>query len=148
MTVFVGDGWAEAHHDVHLMNEAGDKLVAKRLPQRLDGIAALYAMVADHAVDPDEVVVGIETERGLWVEALIDQGRVETRRPATQRRCQVSPKLPRHVTPHRCIGQETRRAGPPRPRPRPLRRHRPTGVLLHQRQPRLQNLLRPATSYG
>ena len=24
MTVFVGDDWAEAHHDVHLMNEAGD----------------------------------------------------------------------------------------------------------------------------
>ena len=26
MTVFVGDDWAEAHHDVHLMNEAGDRL--------------------------------------------------------------------------------------------------------------------------
>ncbi len=32
MTVFVGDDWAEAHHDVHLMNEAGDRLAAKRLP--------------------------------------------------------------------------------------------------------------------
>lgn len=52
MKVFVGDDWAEAHHDVHLMNEAGDKLAAKRLPEGLDGIAALHAMVADHAADP------------------------------------------------------------------------------------------------
>ena len=74
MTVFVGDDWAEAHHDVHLMNESGDKLVAERLPEGLDGIAALHAMVAEHAADPSEVVVGIETERGLWVQALIAAG--------------------------------------------------------------------------
>ncbi len=29
MKVFVGDDWAEAHHDVHLMNNNGDKLAAK-----------------------------------------------------------------------------------------------------------------------
>lgn len=74
MVVFVGDDWAEAHHDVHLMNGAGDKLVARRLPEGLEGIAALHAMVADHADDPSEVIVGIETERGLWVQALIAAG--------------------------------------------------------------------------
>ena len=74
MTVFVGDDWAEAHHDVHLMNEGGDKLAAKRLPEGLEGIAALHAMVAEHAIGPSEVVVGIETERGLWVQALIGAG--------------------------------------------------------------------------
>ena len=31
-------------------------------------------MVAEHADDPSEVVVGIETERGLWVQALIAAG--------------------------------------------------------------------------
>jgi len=74
MTVFVGDDWAEAHHDVHLMNEAGDKLAARRLPEGLEGIAALHAMIAGHASDPTEVVIGIETERGLWVQALIAAG--------------------------------------------------------------------------
>jgi len=74
MTVFVGDDWAEAHHDVHLMNEAGDRLAARRVPEGLDGIAALHALVADHATDPGEVIVGIETERGLWVQALIAAG--------------------------------------------------------------------------
>ena len=74
MTVFVGDDWAEAHHDVHLMNEAGDRLAAKRLPEGLDGIAGLHAMVAEHVDDPSEVIVGIETERGLWVQALVAAG--------------------------------------------------------------------------
>ena len=27
MMIFVGDDWAEAHHDVHVMNESGDELV-------------------------------------------------------------------------------------------------------------------------
>ncbi len=74
MTVFVGDDWAEAHHDVHLMTGAGDRLSARRLPEGLEGIAAFHAMVAGHADDPSEVVVGIETERGLWVQALVAAG--------------------------------------------------------------------------
>jgi len=74
MTIFVGDDWAEAHHDIHVMNDAGGRLAAKRVPEGLDGIAALHAMVAEHAGDPGEVVIGIETERGLWVQALIAAG--------------------------------------------------------------------------
>ena len=74
MKVFVGDDWAEAHHDVHLMNQAGDRLGSKRLPEGLEGIAGLHAMIAGHADDPGEVVVGIETERGIWVQALIAAG--------------------------------------------------------------------------
>ena len=74
MTVFVGDDWAEAHHDVHLMNESGDRLAAAKLAEGLEGIARLHALVADHVEDPAEVVIGIETERGLWVQALVAAG--------------------------------------------------------------------------
>ena len=74
MKVFVGDDWAVAHHDVHVMNEAGDKLAAKRLPEGLDGIARFHALIAEHATEPGEVFVGIETERGMWVQALIAAG--------------------------------------------------------------------------
>ena len=74
MMLFVGDDWAEAHHDVHLMNEAGEALARRRLPEGLEGIAGFHALVAEHASDPGEVVVGIETERGLWVQALIAAG--------------------------------------------------------------------------
>jgi transposase len=74
MKVFVGDDWAEAHHDVHLMNGNGDKLATKRLPEGLDGIAGFHEMVADDVEDPSEVIIGIETERGMWVQALIAAG--------------------------------------------------------------------------
>jgi transposase len=74
MKVFVGDDWAEAHHDVHLMNDHGGKLAAKRLPEGLDGIARFHAIISEHADDPSEVVIGIETERGMWVQALLAAG--------------------------------------------------------------------------
>ncbi len=68
--LFVGDDWAEDHHDVYLMNDAGDKLAARRLPEGLAGVGRLHEMIADHAEDPTQVVIGIETDRGLWVDAL------------------------------------------------------------------------------
>jgi hypothetical protein len=74
MTVFMGDDWAEDHHDVHLMNEDGKKLASRRLPEGLDGIRAFHELVADHITDPAEVIVGIETDRGLWVTALVVAG--------------------------------------------------------------------------
>ena len=74
MTVFMGDDWAEDHHDVHLMNEDGKKLASRRLPEGLDGIRGFHELVADHVGDPGEVVVGIETDRGLWVTTLVAAG--------------------------------------------------------------------------
>ncbi|OBG94727.1 transposase [Mycobacterium sp. E136] len=72
--LFVGDDWAEDHHDVYLMNEAGDKLVSRRLAEGLAGIARLHELIAEHAQDPAQVVIGIETDRGLWVDALTAAG--------------------------------------------------------------------------
>ena len=72
--IFVGDDWAEAHHDVCLMDEGGTKLAARRLPEGLEGVARLHEMVAKHVSDAGEVVVGIETDRGLWVAALVAAG--------------------------------------------------------------------------
>lgn len=74
MTVFVGDDWAEAHHDVHLMNGDGGMLVARRLPEGLDGIRGFHELVAGYVDDPGEVVVGIETDHGMWVAALVAAG--------------------------------------------------------------------------
>lgn len=74
--IFVGDDWAEAHHDVYLCDESGKKLAARRVPEGIGGIAVLHELVAVHADDPGEVVVGIETDRGLWVQALVETGYV------------------------------------------------------------------------
>jgi transposase len=72
--IFVGDDWAEDHHDVFLMDAAGARLTARRLPEGLAGIGRLHALIAEQAQDPGEVVVGIETDRGLWVDALLAAG--------------------------------------------------------------------------
>ncbi len=72
--IFVGDDWAEAHHDVYVCDEAGTRLAARRVPEGIAGIAILHELVADLADDPAEVVVGIETDRGLWVQALVEVG--------------------------------------------------------------------------
>jgi transposase len=72
--IFVGDDWAEAHHDVHVMNEAGERLAARRLPEGLEGVRRFHELVADFVDGPGKVVVGIETDRGLWVHALAAAG--------------------------------------------------------------------------
>jgi transposase len=77
--LFIGDDWAEDHHDVELMDERGKRLAKARLPEGVAGIARLHQMVAEQlgerAGDDDtEVVVGIETDRGPWVLALIAAG--------------------------------------------------------------------------
>src|SRR6185295_19141519 len=72
--IFVGDDWAEDHHDVHLMDEAGTRLASRRLPEGLIGIGQLHELIAEHAEEPGEVVIGIETERGPWVAALAAAG--------------------------------------------------------------------------
>jgi transposase len=72
--LFVGDDWAEDHHDVYLMDDAGARVAARRLPEGVAGIAELHALIAAHAEQPGDVVVGIETDRGLWVNALSAAG--------------------------------------------------------------------------
>nr|WP_281361683.1 IS110 family transposase [Acrocarpospora pleiomorpha] len=87
--MFAGDDWAEDHHDVELMDESGRVLARARLPEGMEGMARLHALIGEQisgrAGDQDggpgqeageavEVVVGIETDRGPWVEALIAAG--------------------------------------------------------------------------
>src|SRR3954465_9944300 len=75
--LFIGDDWAEAHHDIEIVDEDGRRLARRRLPEGVDGLATLHALVADHLsedAEADQVVVGIETDRGPWVQALIAAG--------------------------------------------------------------------------
>ena len=72
--IFVGNDWSEGHHDVYVMDEEGTRLGYARLPEGLAGVAGFHEMVAEDASDPAEVVVGIETDRGLWVAALVGAG--------------------------------------------------------------------------
>jgi hypothetical protein len=77
MRLFVGDDWAEDHHDVEVMDEAGKVLAKRRLPEGVAGIAQVppgqLVQLGDDA-DEAEVIIGIETDRGPWVAALITAG--------------------------------------------------------------------------
>ena len=77
MRLYVGDDWAEDHHDVEVMNEAGKVLAKKRLPEGAAGMSQLHGLIGRHVpedADDAEVVIGIETDRGPWVAALIAAG--------------------------------------------------------------------------
>jgi transposase len=77
MRLFVGDDWAEDHHDVEVMDEAGKVLARKRLPEGVAGIAQLHGLAGrflGEELDEAQVLVGIETDRGPWVAALVAAG--------------------------------------------------------------------------
>jgi transposase len=82
--IWVGDDWAEDHHDVEILSADGPRLARARLPEGLEGITRLHALIAEHMpaswaeLDPAEaagrVRIGIETDRGTWVQALLAAG--------------------------------------------------------------------------
>ena len=74
MGIYVGIDWAEAHHDICVLDETGTVLTKRRIADGLEGVGQLHALVADHAAEPNQVVIGIETDRGLLVGALLAAG--------------------------------------------------------------------------
>ena len=72
--IFVGVDWAEAHHDICVLDEAGTFLAKKRIPDTLAGVAELHEILGQLAKEPSEVLVGIEKDRGLIVTALVGAG--------------------------------------------------------------------------
>ena len=57
-----------------VQDEDGKRLAGGRLPEGVEGIARFHEMVGAHADEPGEVVIGIETDRGLFVGALVAAG--------------------------------------------------------------------------
>src|SRR3954464_15736343 len=82
--LFVGDDWAEDHHDVEVQDEGGRRLARARLPEGIAGLTRLHELIAEHLTDDDvdpetgvvaqSVMLGIETDRGTWVAALVAAG--------------------------------------------------------------------------
>jgi Transposase/Transposase IS116/IS110/IS902 family len=72
--LLVGIDWAERHHDVCVMAADGSVLARERITDGVAGVARLHELIASWAEDPAEVVVGIETDRGLLVGALVAAG--------------------------------------------------------------------------
>ena len=81
--IWVVDDWAEDHYDVEIQGEHGQRLARARLPEGLEGITRLHALIAEHMpsswteLEPGEaagrVRIGIETDRGTWVQAVVSR---------------------------------------------------------------------------
>ena len=74
MTIYVGVDWAEAHHDVAVKDQAGSMLAKGRIPEGVEGVRRFHELVSPFIEEPDEVLIGIETDRGLFVGALLAAG--------------------------------------------------------------------------
>ena len=75
--LFVGDDWAEDHHDVEVQDEHGRAVKRVRLSEGMAGMARFHALVAEFLpedAEPADVLVCIETDRGPWVRALVAAG--------------------------------------------------------------------------
>jgi Transposase len=55
MLIFVGHDWAEDHHDVVVLDEAGERLASARLGEGVDGVAGFHGLVAKSVDEAGEV---------------------------------------------------------------------------------------------
>ena len=74
MPITVGIDWAEAHHDVAVLDEAGRILGRRRIDTGVAGFTELMTLIAEHSEDPTAVPVAIETAKNLIVVALQSAG--------------------------------------------------------------------------
>ena len=72
--LFVGVDWAEAHHDVCVLDGEGRVLGRKKVNDTLEGVRDLHALLAACTDEEPDIVVGIEKDRGLIVTALVASG--------------------------------------------------------------------------
>jgi transposase len=74
--VFCGIDWAEAHHDIAIVDPEGRLVARQRIGDDAAGFADLIELLAAHGDSPtDPIPVAIETSRGLLVACLRATGR-------------------------------------------------------------------------
>lgn len=69
-----GVDWAEAHHDVALVDDDGGLIARQRITADLKGFIELVELIAEHGGKAEDVPVAIETDKNLLVVALSGAG--------------------------------------------------------------------------
>ena len=75
--LYCGIDWATDHHDVAVVDDDGRVVARGRVGNDAAGFAQLLTLLAEAGDSAEHPIpVGIETDRGLWVAALRETGRV------------------------------------------------------------------------
>jgi len=72
--LYVGIDWASDHHDVCLTNDSAQTLAAVRIAHGSQGFECLHRVISQHQPEPQQVLVALETTRGLLVHDLLGSG--------------------------------------------------------------------------
>jgi len=75
--LFIGDDWAEDHHDLEVQDDQGRVLRRARVPEGITGIDRFGEIVGQFLPDggdASDVLVCIEIDHGPWVNALVAAG--------------------------------------------------------------------------
>jgi transposase len=71
---YVGLDWADTHHDVEVLDEAGKCVGVRRFAHTHDGLNQLKQFVLAIATSPEELACIVETNHGLLITFLLEAG--------------------------------------------------------------------------
>ena len=71
---YVGLDWADTHHDVEVLDEAGKRVGARRFAHSHDGLHELKQFLLSIAASPEHLACIVETNHGLLITFLLEAG--------------------------------------------------------------------------
>jgi transposase len=71
---YVGVDWADTHHDLVVLDEAGRRVGSRRVAHSKEGLDELKHFVLSIASDPKELACIVETTHGLLITFLLEAG--------------------------------------------------------------------------
>src|SRR5260370_40087913 len=71
---YVGLDWADTHHDVEVLDEAGKRVGVQRFAHTHEGLNALKQFLLSIATQPENLACIVETTHGLLITFLLEAG--------------------------------------------------------------------------
>ena len=71
---YVGLDWADTHHDVVVLDEAGRRVGSRRFAHSHHGLHELHQFLLGIAASPDQLACIVETNHGLLISFLLEAG--------------------------------------------------------------------------
>jgi transposase len=72
--IYVGIDWADDHHDIAITDDSAETLSKFQISHDSSGFTKLHAQLASFKQSPDQILVALETNRGLLVHDLLRSG--------------------------------------------------------------------------